>query len=227
MLLVLAVGVAWLLLVHGNNLKAVYLALTSDPEQLAQMQQDQQKKQEEVLEQYGLTSPDLQGENQLPEQDQDQTEQPEQSQQPGQTEQPEQSGQPGQSSKPTESQSQEQNDQDALQAQLQEQVNKLYQVQATYQGILDGVIASAKQEFRDLPKEKRTQANKISIVQAKMGQLLSYEDSCDAEVEAILSEIQSILKQMGKPNDLVEEIRSYYQSTKANWKAEKMTELYS
>lgn len=67
----------------------------------------------------------------------------------------------------------------------------------------------------------------MAIVKAKANTLIAQEKQCDAQVYAILDEIRDILQQMGKSNELANEISSYYEESKANWKAAKMTELYS
>ena len=89
------------------------------------------------------------------------------------------------------------------------------------------MVESTKKEFWSLPKDQQVTSNKMEIVRAKMDDLIAQEKACDAEVEAILSDIQDVLKRQGKSTELVNEIRTYYEESKATWKAAKMTELYS
>lgn len=219
LLLVVVAGAGWLWITQGNNLKALYLAARNDKESLEQIQQGQDKKQDELLEKYGLTKPggiQSGGETDLPT---GESADPQTTDQPGQTSGPEQ-GTGGASVNPSDKQ-------EELQKQLQEKINQLYDVEATYRGILDDAVAQTKAEYRQLPADQRTQSNKMAIVKAKANTLIAQEKQCDAQVYAILDEIRDILQQMGKSNELANEISSYYEESKANWKAAKMTELYS
>lgn len=227
---VAVIAMAWLCVTQKNNLKALYLAITSNAQTLEQKQEEQDKKQEDLLGQYGLVKPDAS-------QTQDQEEtgavtdpppaasaQPEGDPSDGQNTQPSQTtGQPP-STTPSGNPDQET---DQLQQQLQGYINQLYQVQDRYQQFLDDMVESTKKEFWSLPKDQQVQENKLDIVQSKVNDLIEQEKACDAEVETILDNIQSVLEQQGRSTDLVNEIRTYYEETKANWKAAKMTELYS
>lgn len=219
---IVIVGVSvWAGIFQRNNIKAVYLALTMDQDSLSKRQEEQEKKQEELLNQYGLSKPDIsQEETQAPTEEgdaQDTQDQEGQQNQQGETQSGESSS-AGSSGQQSAEQAKEE---------IQGYVNQLYQVEAKYRGRLNSMIASAKQEFYALPKEERTQKKKISIVQAKASALIAEENSCDAEVEAILAKIQAVLDRQNDKSNLVAEIRAYYQESKASWKAAQMTELYS
>lgn len=218
---VLVLGLAWFAYTQRNNLKALYLAMTTDAETLQQRQEEQDQKRDEILQQYGLTVPDVSqtGEDNSEEGQTD----------PTATPGAEESPSVGESTEPTQkpSSNPDQNSEEAMKAQLQAYVNQLYQVEARYRAYIDGVVASAKQEFAALPKEQKNSDNKMKIVRAKVGTLMAQENACDAEVETILSNMQAVLKQYGQSTELVDEIRLYYEDSKATWKAAKMTELYS
>lgn len=226
---VLLLGLGWFAYTQRNNLKALYLAMTTDSETLQQRQEEQDKKRDEILQQYGLTIPDVS----QPGGDEPGGEQTDPTATPGAEESPSavESAQPTQTpvqtpaSKPA--QGQEQDSEAAMRAQLQTYVNQLYQVEARYRAYIDGIVASAKQEFAALPKEQKNSDNKMKIVRGKVDTLIAQESACDAEVEGILSNMQAVLKQYGQSTELVDEIRFYYEDSKATWKAAKMTELYS
>lgn len=224
---VLVLGLGWFAYTQRNNLKALYLAMTTDAETLQQRQEEQDKKRDEILQQYGLTVPDV---SQMDEDDPaaelaDPTATPEAEESPSATE----SAQPTQTpvQTPDSEPEQEQDSEAAMKAQLQIYVNQLYQVEARYRAYIDGIVASAKQEFAALPKEQKNNDNKMKIVRAKVDTLIAQENACDAEVETILSNMQAVLKHYGQSTALVDEIRLYYEDSKATWKAAKMTELYS
>lgn len=206
--------------------------MTSDADILEQKRVEEEKKQEDILQQYGLAKPDSTQDQQSDETDGNEANSPEQSlpssggsetsQTAGQTESQE-------SDQDTNQAAGQESDQgtDPLQAELQGYINQLYQVEARYQQSLDEMVESTKKEFWSLPKDQQVNEKKMAIVKSKMNDLIAQEKACDAEVETILSNIEDVLKRQGKSNDLVNSIRSYYEESKATWKAAKMTELYS
>ena len=214
---IVVLGIAWLCIAQRNNLKALYLAMTSDAETLEEKRVEQSQKQEDLLQQYGLTKPDSSQQQETGENGETTTDplvestQPEQSAPAG--------GNPGNTQAPDQ-------DTNQLQAELQGYVNQLYQVEARYQQFLDEMVESTKKEFWSLPKDQQVKEKKMEIVDSKANDLIAEEKVCDAEVETILANIEDVLKRQGKSNDLVSSIRSYYEESKASWKAAKMTELY-
>lgn len=210
--LIAVIGIIWLYAAQKNNLKALYLAMTSDADTLEQKQVEEEKRQEDILQQYGLEKPDSSQAQEIDESDENAANPPQ--------------GNPPSSGGAETSQESDQ-DANSLQAELQGYINQLYQVEANYRQVLNGVVQSAKSEFWALPKDQQVQEKKMQIVKSKMNDLIAQENACDAQVETILSNIEDVLKRQGKSNDLVNSIRSYYEESKASWKAAKMTELYS
>ena len=102
---------------------------------------------------------------------------------------------------------------------------QLQTLEDSYLKELEQVMESAKREFRSLPEEEKTTANKKSIVKAKVSLLSAMEKECDAKVEEQLALIQKELDRQGRKDDLVSEIRAFYQETKTTWKAMRLTEL--
>ena len=228
--LIVAVGIAWLGIAQRNNLKALYLAITSNAESLEQKQAEQDKKQEDILQQYGLSKPSASQSQEGEEAAGTQTV-PTDSPEPQETSDPSGSAAtpPAQTPAPTVKPSQptDSSEEDQLQMQLQGCIDRLYQAESRYREFLNEMVESTKREFWSLPKDQQVKEKKLEIVQSKVDVLIAQEKQCDAEVEAILAEIQTILKEQGKSTALVSEIRAYYEDSKANWKAAKMTELYS
>lgn len=237
LVVIVVVGVViWV--TQRNNLKAMYLATTTDKTVLEQMQQEEDKKRDEILEEYGLQKPDTSqtgeatpspaaspGSDPTTSPTGEATPTPGASASPQPTNQPEQTTPPAQ--EPPGTSDEPQDEQAQLQAQLQEKVNELYAVEATFRGMVDSVVAQAKAEFVALPKDQRNESNKMAIVTSKAGTLMAQEQQCDAQVSAIVADIRSILQQMGKSTALADEVNSYYENSKANWKAMMMAELLS
>lgn len=228
----LILGVAWFAYTQRNNLKALYLAMTSDAETLQQRQEEQDKKRDELLQQYGFTVPDI-GQTKGDDTKEDQPDpstSPEMEESPsgGESDEPIQTPtqEPTPTPMPTPTQKPDQGS-DQVQTELQGYINQLYQVEARYKEYLDEMVETTKREFWSLPHDQQTSGNKMKIVQSKLDGLMAQESACDGEVEAILSNMQAVLKQYGQSTQLVDEIRLYYEDSKATWKAAKMTELYS
>lgn len=217
-----------------ENLKALYLATTSDPEKLGQKLEEQTQKRDDLLKEYGLEStrpsdsvdtpassesanaPDGSGTEPPVQQNTQPAEKPaDNTAAQGQTaeKQPEKPAKSGELS-------------EDAKKQVQAYVDELYALEDLYLSKLDDIMLATKDEYRALPKEERTKANKIALVKSKTELLIEEEKTCDAEVEAVLSKIQAVLDEEGIKNNLVSDIRARYKDTKATWKAARMTELY-
>lgn len=96
---------------------------------------------------------------------------------------------------------------------------KLYGVRGSFQGRLNGLMASAEAEFMSLPPEQRTSAAKRSIIYSKIGQGEAMEAECDAIVESILGQMQAELAAAGQSTAPVSQLRSQYQKAKVSQKA--------
>ena len=96
---------------------------------------------------------------------------------------------------------------------------KLYGVRGSFQGRLNGLMASAEAEFMSLPPEQRTSAAKRSIIYSKIGQGEAMEAECDAIVESILGQMQAELAAAGQSTAPVSQLRSQYQNAKVSQKA--------
>lgn len=92
---------------------------------------------------------------------------------------------------------------------------------------LEAIVQSAKDEYASLPKDQQTSEKKIKIVMSKMGELQDLENSCDAQVESEVSEIQDLLQKSGKDTSLANDILKSYENLKAAKKTEYINRLYS
>lgn len=226
LLLVIIVGISWLFLTQRNNLKALYLAMKNDQNALEQIQKDQQTKRDELLDEYGLTRPTFPQAGELTQLPTEVTPVPSSAAPPAVSNQPAPTPDSTSGNQPDPASGDLPDEQKRLQMELQQKVNRLYEVEEQYRNILSSMTADTKREFWSLPKDQQTKKNKVALVQSKAETLIEKEKECDAEVDAILSDIRDILKQLGKSNDLADQISTYYEESKASWKAAQMTELY-
>ena len=92
-------------------------------------------------------------------------------------------------------------------------IAKIYVLRASYTGKIDGLVGQALSDYR---AKKGTKSELISRY-VSMGYAL--EGECDAQMKALLSELQTELKRTGEDSSLIGKIRSAYQTEKSLKKA--------
>lgn len=102
---------------------------------------------------------------------------------------------------------------------IAELVTKMYVLKAEYTGAVEGVVSSMKADYSKLPAEQRTKSAKQSIAAGYMSKINAMEAQCDAQVNAIVTELRQILKENGRDMSLADAIVSTYASEKENTKA--------
>jgi len=102
---------------------------------------------------------------------------------------------------------------------IAEIVTRMYVLKSEYTGAIDGIVASMKAEYVKLPAEQRNRSAKQSIAARYMGQINAMEIQCDAQVNAIVAELRTLLKNNGRDTALADAIVSTYASEKENTKA--------
>ena len=98
-------------------------------------------------------------------------------------------------------------------------VAKMYALKAQYTGKVEGVVSSMKAEYAALPKEQRTASAKSSIASSYLGTISSLEAQCDAQVNAVVSELREVLEKSGSDTSLADSILTAYANEKENTKA--------
>ena len=94
-------------------------------------------------------------------------------------------------------------------------IAKMYALKSKYVGQLDACIAQAISEYKALPREQHTSASKRSIMSKYLGQFAGLESACDAEVNGVLSALESELKEIGADTGIVQTIRNAYANEKS------------
>lgn len=98
-------------------------------------------------------------------------------------------------------------------------VSRLYSLQGTYIGKLDGLLNTAIAEYKAVPEEKRSKAKMISIASKYIPKGYALESSCDAQVNSLLADLKKELEVIGADTSIISTIRSHYQSEKSMKKA--------
>lgn len=102
---------------------------------------------------------------------------------------------------------------------IAELITRMYVLKSTYVGQIDGLVAQMKAQFVKLPPEQRTTSAKQSIATGYMSQINAMEAQCDAQVNSVVSELRTLLKNNGRDTSLADTIMSTYNSEKENTKA--------
>ena len=92
-------------------------------------------------------------------------------------------------------------------------VAKIYMLRGDFVGRLDALVSQGYAEYKAGTTSKKALAGKY------LGMGASLEGQCDAQMESILSQIETELKKSGGDLSLVSEIRAAYRSEKAAKKA--------
>lgn len=100
-----------------------------------------------------------------------------------------------------------------------ELINRMYVLRSNYISQIDGIIASMKSEYVQLPLEERTLSAKQSIASKYISQIDAMEKQCDAQVKAVVDELRQLLKENGEDTSLADTIWQTYVSEKENTKA--------
>lgn len=100
-------------------------------------------------------------------------------------------------------------------------VSKLYALQSQYTGQIEGLISSAGAYYREQKaatnSEVKARANTISNFANRVPAM---EAACDAQVEAVISELTGQLNSIGAdPSGIVAKIRNSYESEKESQRA--------
>ncbi len=114
----------------------------------------------------------------------------------------------------------------AYEDELKALLQQLYAVKARAESGLNSCIASAKAEYKALPKEKQTTTRKIAIVLGKTSELEKLQSSCDKEVDSIISQMRTLLIENGQSTELADQAQASYEAQKKERIAALKSELY-
>ena len=91
---------------------------------------------------------------------------------------------------------------------------------------LSASINAAKAEYDTLKPEQKTQFKKISITLSKAGELTRLQSYCDKEMNRIVKELRTVLKDNGQNTALADQVMDFYTKEKDNRYKQLMSELY-
>lgn len=102
---------------------------------------------------------------------------------------------------------------------VEKYVEKMYTLQATFLSELGKIEARARTVYAQLPKEERNLSTAQKLAPSFINQGIALENSCDSQVNAILSDFEAELKKAGASTVIVGNMKEAYQTQKRLKKA--------
>lgn len=109
--------------------------------------------------------------------------------------------------------------------QVNDIIARVYVLREEYLIALEQMEEDAKSLYRSLPAEKRTAAKLAPVVSDYLDQAANLEAECDAKMDTIVTELESLQRKNGKTLDLVKTVKYTYANEKSLKKAWYMSEL--
>lgn len=115
----------------------------------------------------------------------------------------------------------------AYEAEVKALLQQTYALKAIAEKGLNSSISAAKAEYKALPKAQQTKTKKIMICLSKMGELTSLQSYCDKEMDRIVSQLRTVLKENGQSTELADQVMSTYKAEKSKRYTELKNKLYN
>lgn len=100
-----------------------------------------------------------------------------------------------------------------------ELIAQVYVIKANFTSQLSAFESSIINSYKALPAEQRTAATKARIVSENMGYIAGLEAQCDAQINAVTTELKAFLASCGRDTSLVDSINTAYANEKELKKA--------
>lgn len=100
-----------------------------------------------------------------------------------------------------------------------ELVTRMYVLKSEYTSQVEGIVSAMKAEYSKLPPEQRNFSAKRTIATSYLGTINAMEAQCDAQVNAIVTELRQLLRANGRDEAIADSILSTYAREKENTKA--------
>jgi hypothetical protein len=103
---------------------------------------------------------------------------------------------------------------------INELVAEVYVMRDSYVAKLNAIESAGRTKYASLPAEQRTKAAKSEIASECISQASALEGQCDSQMDSILSEMTTLLKETNGDTTLVSRVRGTYAEQKAITKAQ-------
>lgn len=104
-------------------------------------------------------------------------------------------------------------------------IARVYVLRDTYEGRLDGMMAKARAEYSDMSDEQRSKTGLIKWVNGYMSAATSMEKECDREIDAIINQMEKLVKGHSEDEALPDAVFEAYLEEKSIKKSLYLSEL--
>ena len=113
----------------------------------------------------------------------------------------------------------------AYEKQLSAVIARVYGLREEFMGRLDALMNQAIAEFKAIPAEERTGARLTAFASGYLSKGLDMEKECDAQIEAIIIELETLLQENNGDLSIAQTVYDTYVEEKSLKKARYMAEL--
>lgn len=113
----------------------------------------------------------------------------------------------------------------AYEKQLSAVIARVYALREDFMGRLDALMNQAIAEFKSIPAEERTGGRLTSFASGYLAKGLDMETECDAQIEAIIIELETLLQENNGDLSIAQTVYDTYVQEKSLKKAWYMAEL--
>lgn len=113
----------------------------------------------------------------------------------------------------------------AYEQELSAVIAKVYVLREEFLGKLDALLAQALAEYKAMPSEQRTAGGLASFASGYLSKGLDMEKQCDAQIEAIIVELETLLQENNGDLSIAQTVYDTYVEEKSLKKAWYMAEL--
>ena len=110
---------------------------------------------------------------------------------------------------------------------LAELIARAYVLRANFESQLSSYEAAARAQYHALPPEQQTPAAMLNAAMSFSGSLQALEAQCDAEMEQLLAEMETLIRSNNGDLSIVDTVRQSYESEKALKKSWYLSQLES
>lgn len=98
-------------------------------------------------------------------------------------------------------------------------VARMYVLKSNFESRLSALVQEAKADYISVPWGEERKARKSEVVKRIYSRAVALEKECDEQVEIVLKELDSILKESGEDRSIVDKIKQSYSEEKSLKKA--------
>ncbi len=121
--------------------------------------------------------------------------------------------------KPESNKTEESNNNIDYDAKISNLVGQVYVLRSKFTSSLSGLAATVNNAFYSLPPAERNLANKNRIIAQYTQSALNMQAECDAQMNSLLKELESVLKKAGRDTSIVNSIKTRYENEKSATKS--------